>query len=319
MEEIFNKLGINFNFQFSMIFATLIYSRLISAFAVVPFLFGRPVPKKVVIGAAMVIAMFLYPLLKPEITPVIPSDLSFLFVLYLKEIFIGLCIGFAVSMMFFGFDSAGRMIDNQRGASIARVLIPQLGDQGSIMSQLLFQMSIVLYITFGGHVSFLRSFFEGFLIVPVLEFPNVQPGLYPLMIFLIILTGQVLVLSIQIAAPVIIAILIADIVLGITNRLAPQINVWELGFNIRGVIGIIALFLSITVIAHQMERNTMSNNKVSDKVMMLLSGSIPDELKNIEIPAVIKSMFLPTGEVIEEPSIWDKTLRALPKSELLKQ
>lgn len=320
MDEIFKQLGININFEFIIVYASLLWMRLLTVVAIVPFLFGRPVPRKMGVGAALVIMCFLFPLLKPAEPPPIMGDHLVVFALYLKEAFVGTCIGLAVSMIFYGFDAAGRMIDNQRGESIARVLIPQLGEQGSISGQILFQMAIVLYLIFGGHILFFKALFNSYEMIPIFEFPRVAPGLFPMMDFFIILSGEVLVLAVQIAAPVIIAILLADIILGLTNRLAPQINVWELGFNIRGVVGVLALFLSFTVIAREIYMYTNKTARNTGTVIELLSGSIPPELKDVQTPPELRNIFVfkPTGEEIGPPSAWDRTIRALTKEEIEK-
>lgn len=321
MDDILTKLGIPLDFEFLLIFASLLWVRILAVVAVVPFLFGKPVPAKMRVGAAMVIMFFLFPLLKPATPPEIANSQIVLFALYMKEAFIGLAIGLAASMIFYGFDAAGRMIDNQRGASLARVLIPQLGEQGSISGQLLFQMAIVLYLVFGGHILFFRALFESYQTIPVFEFPNVAPGLYPMMDFFIVISGQVLVLSVQISAPVIIAILMADIILGLTNRLAPQINVWELGFNIRGFIGILALYFSLTLIAREIYFYVRQSADDAGTVIELMQGSIPEKLKDVETPPGLKNLFVfePTGEEIEKPSVWDKTIRALKPEEIENQ
>lgn len=320
MDEFFRTLGITTDFELVIVYASLLWMRLLTITSIVPFLFGRPVPRTVRVGAAMVLMFFLYPILKPADPSIVPQDSLILMALYLKEVFVGLTIGLTVSMLFYGFDAAGRMIDNQRGASLARVLIPQLGEQGSVTGQLLFQMAIVLYLVLGGHLVFLKSLFESYQLIPIFEFPAVQPGLFPMMDFLIILSGQVLVMAVQIAAPVIISILLADIILGLTNRLAPQINVWELGFNIRGLIGILALFLSLTIIARQMGDYSRQSAKNTNNTIQLLQGSIPEELKGIETPPALKDLFKfkPTGEEVAPPSIWDRTIKALPIEELNK-
>jgi type III secretion protein SpaR/YscT/HrcT len=318
MDEIIRKLGITLDFEFVVVYASLLWMRLLAIVSIVPFLFGKPVPRKMRVGAAMVMMFFLYPLLKPADISVVPDDSLILLALYMKEVFVGLCIGLTASMLFYGFDAAGRMIDNQRGASLARVLIPQLGQQGSLSGQLLFQMAIVLYLVFGGHIIFLKSVFQSYELIPIFQFPHIQPGLFPMMNFLIILSGQVLAMAVQIAAPVIISILMADIILGLTNRLAPQINVWELGFNIRGFVGILSLFLAITVIAGRMDHYTRETIHNTDDVIQLLQGSIPEDMKNVKTPPELQHLFefKPTGEEIKPPSIWDQTIKSLPLKEL---
>jgi len=317
MEEVFDKLGINIDFEFILVYASLLLIRLLAIVSIVPFLFGKPVPRKMRVGAAMVLMFFLYPLLKPGELPTISEDPLILMALYMKEMFVGLTLGLAVSMIFYGFDAAGRMIDNQRGASLARVLIPQLGQQGSITGQFLFQLAIVTYLLLGGHLLFFKAVFDSYELIPLFEFPNVAPGLFPMMDFFIQLAGRVLVMAMQIAAPVIIAILLADIILGLTNRVAPQINVWQLGFNIRGFIGILTVFLALTLIVKQIKVYTATSEKNTRNVISVWHGVIPPDLKNIKTPDKLKNIFIfkPTGEKIDAPSIWDSTIRMLTKEE----
>ncbi|MBI2091717.1 MAG: flagellar biosynthetic protein FliR, partial [Deltaproteobacteria bacterium] len=240
MEEIMSRLGINVNFSFVLIFASLIWVRILAIVSVIPFLFGKPVPKTVRIGGSMVLAAFAYRYLITASPPPVTEDMIVLSMLYLKEAFIGLVIGFGAALIFYGFEAAGQMIDSQRGMSIARVLIPELGTQSSLAGTFLFQLSVVTYLTVGGHQLFFNAVYGSYQVLPLFEFPNIAgAGLMPLMDFFIKLSAQVLVLSVQIAAPVIIAILIADIILGVANRIAPQINVWELGFNVKGYLGVL--------------------------------------------------------------------------------
>lgn len=276
-----HKLGINVNFSFVLIFASLIFVRILAVCTVVPFLFGKPVPRSVRVGAAFVLTAFGYKYLMPATPPPVTEDMIILSVLYLKEAFIGLLIGFGAGLIFHGFEAAGQMIDNQRGMSIARVLIPELGTQSSLSGMLLFQLSVVIYLGVGGHHFFLDAVYGSFKLLPLFEFPNIQPGLMPLMDFFIKLSAEVIVLSVQIAAPVIIAILVADIILGVANRIAPQINVWELGFNVKGYLGVLALFWAITMVADQIEHYTVRSGKQLSQVVDILRGVV----KEAEPPA----------------------------------
>lgn len=253
METYLKDIGINFNFPFVLTSAALIWARCLSVIMVIPFLFGRPSPRTVRIGASVVLTIFLYPLLVTDTAAALKIGMMDMPGLFLKEILFGLSIGFTASLMFYGFQAAGQMIDNQRGVSLARILIPSLGEQASISSNFLFQFAVVLFLVLGGHRLFLKGFIESYKIIPLFTFPESVQGLYPLMELFMTMTAKVIFISIQIAAPVIIAILMADIILGVANRFAPQINVWELGFNIRGYVGVLMLFLSITFIARQIE------------------------------------------------------------------
>lgn len=270
--DILRQLGINIQFPFVLSLAGLIWVRILSMISVIPFLFGKPVPRTLRIGASVIFTVFLYPIVVTpgmEIPDIGQLDLL---TLYVKEMLVGLSVGFMASLMFHGFQAAGQMIDNQRGVSLARILIPSLGEQASISSSFLYQLAVVLFLVLGGHRVFLASFVESYQYLPLLQFPPSVEGLLPLMLLFSKTTGHVLVLSLQVAAPVIIIILMTDIILGVANRFAPQINVWELGFNIRGYVGILILFLSLTLVARQVERYTEQMNVDVIDTLELLKG-----------------------------------------------
>lgn len=275
MEEIFRKLGVNINVSFHLLFFSLVWARVLAMTSFVPFLFGKPAPRTVVTGASMALAAFIYPHIVPKTPPPITDDILFIVILYVKEVFYGLSIGLVAGVLFHAFAAVGQMVDNQRGVSIARALIPQLGEQGSITGAFLFQLGLVIYLTIGGHNQFLAAFFEGFKILPVLEFPATGPGFFPFVDLFIRITGELLMISVQLAMPVIIAIFISDIILGIANRIAPQINVWELGFNVKGYLGVLMLAVSITMVGEQMQAYTLKSNYYAAETIRLLHGEVP--------------------------------------------
>lgn len=284
LQETLARVGVTIDVAFSLIFLTLVWVRILGMASVIPFLTGKPVPRYVVVGASMVMALFVYPNIVPVHHPSLTDDFLQLFMLYLKEVFFGISIGFGVAILFYGLESAGQMIDNQRGMSIARVLIPQLGEQGSITGTFLFQLAIVLYLSMGGHRLFLTSFFKSFVTLPVLEFPKAGPGLFPMMDLFIKISGEVLLIALQLAAPVIISIFVADIILGVANRVAPQINVWELGFNVKGYVGILMLFVSLTLIGDQIKYYSLKSNVYADRIIEHLQGKAQIEGEEIVKP-----------------------------------
>lgn len=281
MQDLLNRLGVDINVGFSLIFLSLIWVRILAMASVIPFLFGKPVPRMVMVGSSAALAIFAYPHLVPAVAPTLPENMLFIIMLYLKEAFYGFVIGFAVSILFHAFQAVGQMIDNQRGVSIARVLIPQLGEQGSISGLFLFQFALVLYLAVGGHRVFLEGFFLSYQALPVLEFPTAGPGMFPLMDLLTMVTGQIFYIALQLAGPVIIAILLVDIIMGIANRIAPQINVWEMSFNAKGYVGVLLLFASITMIGKQVFRYTDVANRTSVQTVWYLQGRevVPPEVE----------------------------------------
>jgi flagellar biosynthetic protein FliR len=300
LQDILSRVGVTIDVAFNLIFLSLIWVRVLSMASVIPFITGKPVPRSVVVGASMVMAVFVFPNIVPLHPPPLADDFLKLFMLYIKEVFYGISIGFSVAILFYGFESAGQMIDNQRGMSIARLLIPQLGEQGSLTGSFLFQLAIVVYLSIGGHRLFFSSFFMSFKTLPVLDFPSVGPGLFPMVDLFIKISGEVLLIALQLAAPVIIAIFVADIILGVANRVAPQINVWELGFNVKGYVGILMLLVSITMIGDQIRYYSIKSNRYSDRVIENLQGKVQVEG---EEPVKMPEEGLPKPKTVTPPVI----------------
>lgn len=241
--------GPSSQFYFLLACIGLLFTRTFMMVSVTPFLGSRAVPGRVKIVTALAITAFLYPVLRPTFDiAFFPGWNAVLLGLFLKETLVGFAIGLTASLVFYGIQAAGLMIDNQRGVANAQIFVPQLGTQGSIFGLFQFQAAIALFLAIGGHRLFLKAFFEGFLTVPIFYVPPFEMGFYSFFEFFVHLTGNVLLLSAKLSAPVIIAIFLADVVLGIANKVAPQINVFELGFGVKGITGVIVVFVSVSVL-----------------------------------------------------------------------
>lgn len=263
----------NANFNFMMAFGGLILTRLVMVSATIPFLVGKPVQGTIRMGFAVIMTIFLYPYLVPDDHSLLPKAPLMLTLLYLKESFYGLSMGIAASIVFHAFEAAGSIIDNQRGAAQARLLIPQLGAESSLFGNMNYLFGIVIFISLGGHVYFLKALMESYDLLPVLELPKTQPDLLMMTDEFMKMTGSVLILSLQLTAPVIISIFVADVILGIMSKAAPAINVWEMGFAIRGVLGVLIYFLALGVMTTQMEKVSLGMIDQVQRIIRILSLS----------------------------------------------
>lgn len=252
MNEVLHTLGLKFDWGFTLTLGSLILTRLTMITSTIPFLVGKPVPGSIRMGLTAVLMVFLYPYLKPDDPSLIPSSPVFLFLLFAKEAFYGIAIGLAASIVFYAFQAAGDVIDNQRGAAQARLLIPQLGEQASVFGVFNYILGIVVFLSLNGHIPFLRAMMESYSLLPLLEMPKAKLDLLAMTDEFIRTTGSILLVALQLTAPVIIAIFLADVVLGIMSKAAPSINIWELSFAIRGVIGVVVFYLSIAFVIPQM-------------------------------------------------------------------
>jgi len=252
MDRLFQVLGFQVDWRFTLVVASLIFLRMMMITATIPFLTGRPAPTPVKIGLALSLLVFLYPFLSPEVPDLSKASPFFLMLLYLKEALYGIAIGFGGSIIFHGFQAAGLVVDNQRGASHARLFNPQFGQESSIFGQFYFLLGVVLFLGLGGHLLFLKTVVLSYELLPLAALPPSAPDVIGLIDEFVKLTGSVLILSIQLTAPVLIAVFLADFIFGTISRTAPAINVFEMSFGIRAVLGVIIVFLSIGLVADEM-------------------------------------------------------------------
>lgn len=232
----------------------LVLARLIGMLMLVPFMGGKSVPTQVKVATAGALAILIVPIVQGTITTSIP-DLGFGFAVYaVKEIFVGVTIGFVATLMFNALETAGQFLDTARGASMATLFIPQLEESGPLLAQLKVQLGIVLFMMMGGHRYFLRAVFQSFVILPVDKFPSLGANPSAFTDMIIRSTANVLTIGMQIVIPALIAIFLVDVVLGIANRAAPQLNVFFLGMPIKAYLGIVFVLLSLNFLTTVLSR-----------------------------------------------------------------
>ncbi len=235
----------------------LVMARLLGMLTLIPFLGGKMVPTQVKVSTGIALTLLVYPIAGAAVTTPLP-DLGPVFSTYLmKEVFVGTTIGFVASLIFQALESAGQFLDTARGSSLANIMIPELGESGPIMANLYVQLAIVLFLVIGGHDYFLRAIFKSFVILPVDKFPSLGGNPSQFVETILRASANVLVVGMQIVAPALIAIFLVDVVMGIANRAAPQINVFFLGMPIKGYVGIVFVLLALNyfsaIVGHQFQ------------------------------------------------------------------
>src|SRR4030095_17011801 len=248
-----SAVGVDLDMTFAVVATMLMATRFLVAINLTPYLGVKPVPGNIKVSTAMALTFFCYPLVVPYLDrSQLPTQSLLLIALFMKEAFFGLLMGLINSMVFFGIQSAGSMVDNQRYVANARIFNPALGAQTSIFGIFYYQLIIAIFITFGGHRFFLTALIDSFRTVPLFSYPRIGPrAIAPVMSVMMRLAADTLIICLQLSAPVLIAIFVADLVLGLTNRIAPMINVFELGFNIKGFVGVLLVYLALPVTLYQ--------------------------------------------------------------------
>ncbi len=252
MEALLKQLGINLDYYAVLISFGLVFTRIFVTLMLTPFLGGRALPSRIRFLISLVLSGYVFYFIRGDELKNIPTDKAILVALLFKEIFFGLAMGMTAIMIFYAIESAGRIVDNQRGSANAQIFLPALG-QVSIFGLFQYWLGLALFLAIGGHTLFLKAVFGSFKVLPVFVMPQLAEGISPFLQLMIRMSADVLILGMQLSAPVLIAIFMIDLVLGIANKVAPQIHVFELGFLVKGYTGVAMVYLSIVIITLQMQ------------------------------------------------------------------
>ena len=128
------------------------------------------------------------------------------------------------------------MINTQMGLSSAMVMDPSTNSQTSILSRMITLLGLCIFIEIGGLYWLFNALIRSFEIFPIyaIHIPLEQ---IINMDYLVKTTSNVLYVGLQIASPVLLATLGQDIILGVISKTAPQVNVFQLSFLFKPVLG----------------------------------------------------------------------------------
>lgn len=199
----------------------------------------------------------------------IPFDINFTGYL-MKEIFIGFILGFFVSIPFYIVQSSGSLIDHMRGSSSLQVTDPSTKTQTGPVGILYNSVLIVIFFSIGGPFLFIEAIQNSFVLVPINDVLNplfFSPSI-PFWKLAFSLIDKIFAIAIQLGAPALIGIVMADMFLGIANRLAPQVQIVFLGMSLKSWLGIALLAAAWIFILTQMGKESLIWLKTINKVIV---------------------------------------------------
>jgi flagellar biosynthesis protein FliR len=214
----------------------MLFVRITALVVTAPVLGYQAVPVQVKVAIGLFLALVFYPMATAH-APVIDTRLVPLVVTALKEVAVGLLLGFVLSLLFAGARFAGDVIGLSMGFSMANVFDPESAQSVSLIGQFLYIVSTLLFILLNGHHFVLESLQLSYAAVPIGGL-----GLNVLMGEGIIkLTGFMFIIAVKLAAPVIVALFLIDVGLAVLARVVPQINIFMVSFPLKISVGLVML------------------------------------------------------------------------------
>ncbi len=215
------------------------FLRVLAVFTSAPLFSSRAFPIRARIGLAFFVAFAAQPSLQGQ--PIISINGPEALGAVVQQVGIGLAIGFAVRLIFAAVELAGEVIGFQMGLNFAAFFDPSLNSQSSAVARFFGQMATFLFIVMNGHLMVMMAVIKSFEAFPVDQ--NFLEALKHMNVYE--LGTQLFASGLWIALPMIGMLMFVNLALGIVSRVAPQMNIYAIGFPITltvGLIGIAATF-----------------------------------------------------------------------------
>jgi flagellar biosynthesis protein FliR len=216
-----------------------------------PLFSHRSIPRPTRIGLSVLIAILVAPTLPP--VPFVSPFSAPGVLLILQQLLIGVAIGFTMQIVFAAVELAGELIGLQMGLSFA-TFINADADQVPIVGSFLAVTMMLVFLALNGHLLLIAGLVDTFASFPL-------DGVRGLAAFdaraLVLAARELFTLGVTLALPVIAAMLLANLALGVLTRTAPQLNLFAVGFPVTLATGLAMLSLALPFLVPAMEQAVM--------------------------------------------------------------
>lgn len=177
----------------------------------------------------------------------IPEKLSFeffssSFVIYvLQEVALGILMGFILQIVFQSFILGGQIIAMQMGLGFATMVDPSSKANVPLISQFYLILVTLIFLALNGHLMVLEMLISSFTTMPIGQVSIDKQSAWSLLMFSSFMFKSAL----MIALPAIISLLLVNLSFGIMTRVAPQLNIFSIGFPITLTLGVVILFVTL--------------------------------------------------------------------------
>ena len=205
------------------------------------------VPVKILFALVFSIAVFT-PVATNEALVRLHGMQGDLLLLAMREVAIGLTLGFMTRLFFFAISMAGEIVSISMGLGQAQIFNPMMGSMGNAMEQFYSVIATLVFLALNGHHIMIQGLVESFTITPLAQL-SFQVGSFAEVVMRV---QNFLVIGIKIAAPIMVSMMILQFGIALLSRVVPQINVIMTSASITVLAGFVILFVSLPLLVMQM-------------------------------------------------------------------
>lgn len=248
-------------------FYLLVIVRISAFFATAPFFSMNNVPRKLKVGLAAFLGIMMISML--DYAPLEYNGVIGFGLIVIKDSLVGLILGYIANICTYIINFAGHIIDMEMGFSMAQVFDPATKLQTTVTGNYYSYMVMLLMMATNMHYYLLSAILDSFKIIPVGNI-TLKANLYEIM-------GQFMsdyfVIGFRIVLPVFAAILLINIILGILARVAPQMNMFVVGMQLKIIVGLIIIFIVVDMLPEVADFIFVEMKKMMNIMMAALASS----------------------------------------------
>lgn len=264
-----------------------IFIRMVTFFGCINVIFPSGTPRIFKVIFSVFISMILSPFIPIEINI---NTFEQLIMYATMETLTGLVFGFITNICFNSLKTAGSLIDQQLGLSMANIYDPNTNTQSTLIENTLYWIGIVIFFGMDGHHKLIEGIQHSFNLVSIGE-----PILSGNFDYIINVFTQCFIIGLKIAVPMILSLIIAELTIGFISKSVPQLNVMIIGMPLKLLIGVVFLIVALPFIITKI-------HNLFNEIPSILDGTLSmnnNIFSSIGPIGIILSM---EGDKTEEPT-----------------
>lgn len=241
----------------------LLATRLGGLMLIAPVFSARVIPPAIRVAVLLVVTVLLAPLAtaRPIVAGVAPQSL-------VSELLVGFALGFGAAVFIGAAEVAGDVIAFQSGLSSASTLDPMTQFTSPVLADFMARTALTLLIVLGGHVFMLEAVSASLDTIPL----GAQVAAVDGLVEMLRLGALLFAFGVQIAAPVMAAVFVSNLAMGVLARTAPQLQMFVLAYPLQIMVGTAALALALPLLGVTFGGWTVQYREVATGLIGSLGG-----------------------------------------------
>jgi flagellar biosynthetic protein FliR len=225
----------------------LVVCRVGGLFVLAPGFSATMIPNRIKLMLAMALALAMMPIAVHGQT--VPLDAGDYVMLMLKEIGVGLIFAFPMALVGAAVQAGASLLDTLIGFSFSSILDPVNNQQTAILGQFYSLFAVLVLLMSGGDHIMIEGIGASYRALPITAYPHIGAVTSGALAAF----GQVWAIGLEIAAPVLVALVITDAAIGLVSRAVPQMNVFVVGMPAKILVGMTVIAATLPFVSNQVQ------------------------------------------------------------------